>query len=330
MANSPDLLLAAIRETVYRRSLPLATRELLIQRSSLGNLAGVIGASAMVVDQLFARESIGRWLAAGTPTGVPEVALARTPADRLSPRRRPSSAMTSRPGWPRSSDAGTSGVTGPPGSREDRGLGGAGRQQPDLAGGQDRGHAQGDAVGRRLGGAVGPRGLAGRRRELDDAGRGDRRRARLVHADVAVAHRGRAHEVQPAARRHAASTRAGLAAGTSSTSKAMTRRLAVESRSSNARRSVGVATRRRAPAAARGTRRGARPSAAEASTPRRASTPGSAAYAGERRGARGQAHDEPGPGRQPVGQEPATCSPNAAAGTMSSRFAVTRPRRPGR
>jgi predicted NBD/HSP70 family sugar kinase len=77
VANSPDLLLAAIRETVYRRSLPLATRDLLIQRSSLGNLAGVIGASAMVVDQLFARESIGRWLPAGSPTGVPEVALAR-------------------------------------------------------------------------------------------------------------------------------------------------------------------------------------------------------------------------------------------------------------
>ena len=68
VANSPDQLLAAIRETVYRRSLPLATRELLIQRSSLGGLAGVIGASSMVVDQLFSRDSIGRWLAAGDPS----------------------------------------------------------------------------------------------------------------------------------------------------------------------------------------------------------------------------------------------------------------------
>ena len=66
VANSPDLLLAAIRETVYRRSLPLATRDLLIQRSSLGGLAGVIGASSMVVDQLFARDAIGRWIAAGS------------------------------------------------------------------------------------------------------------------------------------------------------------------------------------------------------------------------------------------------------------------------
>jgi len=75
VANSPDQLLAAIRETVYRRSLPLATRDLLIQRSSLGGLAGVIGASSMVVDQLFARESIGRWLAAGDPGGAPDLAL---------------------------------------------------------------------------------------------------------------------------------------------------------------------------------------------------------------------------------------------------------------
>ena len=71
VANSPDQLLAAIRETVYRRSLPLATRDLLVQRSSLGGLAGVIGASSMVVDQLFSRESIGRWIEAGEPSGVP-------------------------------------------------------------------------------------------------------------------------------------------------------------------------------------------------------------------------------------------------------------------
>ena len=74
VANSPDQLLAAIRETIYRRSLPLATRDLLVQRSSLGGRAGVIGASAMVVDQLFARESLARWIDAGEPTGVTELA----------------------------------------------------------------------------------------------------------------------------------------------------------------------------------------------------------------------------------------------------------------
>jgi glucokinase-like ROK family protein len=76
VAQSGDQLLAAIRETVYGRSLPLATRELLIQRSSLGLLGGVIGTSALVVDQLFARDSIERWLPAGHPAAVPDVVTA--------------------------------------------------------------------------------------------------------------------------------------------------------------------------------------------------------------------------------------------------------------
>jgi glucokinase-like ROK family protein len=70
LSQTGDQMLAAIREAVYRRSLPLATRELLIQRSSLGGRAGVIGASAMVVDQLFARDYIGRWMAAGGPPAI--------------------------------------------------------------------------------------------------------------------------------------------------------------------------------------------------------------------------------------------------------------------
>ena len=77
VANSPDQLLAAIRESIYRRSLPLATRELLVHRSSLGGQAGVIGASSMVVDQLFALDSIGRWIEAGEPSGAPDVAIAQ-------------------------------------------------------------------------------------------------------------------------------------------------------------------------------------------------------------------------------------------------------------
>jgi glucokinase-like ROK family protein len=77
VANSPDVLLASIRESIYRRSLPLATRNLLIQRSSLGGLAGVIGASGMVVDQLFSRESLAR-LTDPEPTSaeLPELVLA--------------------------------------------------------------------------------------------------------------------------------------------------------------------------------------------------------------------------------------------------------------
>ncbi len=70
VSGSGDQLLAAIRETVYGRSLPLATRDLVIQRSSLGGRGGVIGASAMVVDQLFSREVLARWFDRGTPAGL--------------------------------------------------------------------------------------------------------------------------------------------------------------------------------------------------------------------------------------------------------------------
>ena len=74
VAQSGDQLLAAIRETVYRRSLPLATRELLLQRSSLGALAGVIGASSMVVEQLFSREAMARIVRLGGPDQALDVA----------------------------------------------------------------------------------------------------------------------------------------------------------------------------------------------------------------------------------------------------------------
>ena len=76
VAQSGDQLLASIRHTVYERSLPLATRSLVIQRSSIGMLGGVVGASALVVDQLFTRPALERWLANGTPTALLEVAAA--------------------------------------------------------------------------------------------------------------------------------------------------------------------------------------------------------------------------------------------------------------
>jgi glucokinase-like ROK family protein len=76
VAQSGDQLLASIRETVYRRSLPLATRDLVIRRSSLGAMAGIIGASAMVVDQLFSRDAMARWRWAEGPQAIPETALA--------------------------------------------------------------------------------------------------------------------------------------------------------------------------------------------------------------------------------------------------------------
>ena len=62
MGQSGDRFLASIRETVYRRSLPLATRDLRVVPSSLGALAGVVGAASMVADELFSPERLGETL----------------------------------------------------------------------------------------------------------------------------------------------------------------------------------------------------------------------------------------------------------------------------
>ncbi len=63
VAQSGDRLLASIREAVYRRSLPLATRELRVVPSGLGPRAGIVGAAAMVADELFSRERLAETLA---------------------------------------------------------------------------------------------------------------------------------------------------------------------------------------------------------------------------------------------------------------------------
>ena len=67
VAGAGDLLLATIRQAIYRRSLPLATRDLTVRRSALDGRAGVIGAATMAANELFAREFLPRWLAAGSP-----------------------------------------------------------------------------------------------------------------------------------------------------------------------------------------------------------------------------------------------------------------------
>lgn len=74
VAESGDVLLAALRESIYRRSLPLATRELRITRSPLSNRAGLVGAAHMVTDELFTPACLAIWLSHGSPVGRPELA----------------------------------------------------------------------------------------------------------------------------------------------------------------------------------------------------------------------------------------------------------------
>jgi predicted NBD/HSP70 family sugar kinase len=68
-----DYVLAAIRESVYRRSLPLATRTLRLEYSQLGEEAELLGAVHLVLDELFTAERLPLWLPHGTPAGRPEV-----------------------------------------------------------------------------------------------------------------------------------------------------------------------------------------------------------------------------------------------------------------
>jgi predicted NBD/HSP70 family sugar kinase len=52
LAQAGQTLVAAAREVVYQRSLPLSTSELRIQDSALGDRAGIIGAAALVLDHV--------------------------------------------------------------------------------------------------------------------------------------------------------------------------------------------------------------------------------------------------------------------------------------
>lgn len=79
VAQSGDRLLAAIREAVYRRSLPLATRDLRVVPSGLGAMAGVVGAATMVADELFSREGVAatlEWAAGRGATSPPRLSTA--------------------------------------------------------------------------------------------------------------------------------------------------------------------------------------------------------------------------------------------------------------
>ncbi len=54
-----DVLISSIREAVYRRSRPSATRDLSVVIGALGSRAGVIGAASLVLDQLYHLRPIG-------------------------------------------------------------------------------------------------------------------------------------------------------------------------------------------------------------------------------------------------------------------------------
>jgi len=60
VAHAGDSLLAGVREGVYTRSLPLATRDLRIARALLDDAAGVIGAATMVIEHVMSPDVVDR------------------------------------------------------------------------------------------------------------------------------------------------------------------------------------------------------------------------------------------------------------------------------
>jgi predicted NBD/HSP70 family sugar kinase len=62
LAAVEDVLFAVVREVVYRRSLPLATRRLQIIPSTLGDKAGVAGLTRLVSDRVWDADGIARLL----------------------------------------------------------------------------------------------------------------------------------------------------------------------------------------------------------------------------------------------------------------------------
>jgi glucokinase-like ROK family protein len=77
VSGAGDLFLATIRETIYRRSLPLSTRELRIDKARLGEEGGLVGAAYMVLDELFSPHYFAQWLPEGSPAGKPHLVTAR-------------------------------------------------------------------------------------------------------------------------------------------------------------------------------------------------------------------------------------------------------------
>ena len=60
IAEAHQQLLAGVREVSFGRSLPMATRDLRMGCSQLGDRAGVIGAAIMVIEHVLAPETVDR------------------------------------------------------------------------------------------------------------------------------------------------------------------------------------------------------------------------------------------------------------------------------
>jgi predicted NBD/HSP70 family sugar kinase len=72
IAQTNDILLAAVREVVYGESHPMVTRDLSISASRLGSSAGLVGGAAVVVESLFDPDWLRSWITTGSPLSSPQ------------------------------------------------------------------------------------------------------------------------------------------------------------------------------------------------------------------------------------------------------------------
>ncbi|GAA2073589.1 hypothetical protein GCM10009821_09890 [Aeromicrobium halocynthiae] len=66
LSGAGDHLVAGVREVVYQRSLPLATKELRIVTAAGGDRVGLLGAAALVLDAVLAAASVDALVAASS------------------------------------------------------------------------------------------------------------------------------------------------------------------------------------------------------------------------------------------------------------------------
>ena len=106
-----DILLAALREAVYRNAHPFVTRDLRIVRSRMGGSSGLIGAAQLAAVELFLPEMVQRWIPQGSPRRLPELATLAAAArarHRLEARKVPPPTGP-RPNGPQSPNTATDG-----------------------------------------------------------------------------------------------------------------------------------------------------------------------------------------------------------------------------
>ena len=89
-AQQSDILLAAIREAIYRRSHPLVSRDLKIIRSQMSGSATLIGLALSIVDEIFAPYPLARWVKLASPLKHSQIinSIATTKIDVASRARR--------------------------------------------------------------------------------------------------------------------------------------------------------------------------------------------------------------------------------------------------